>query len=238
MKLSEMEIFPLFGDIINIKRSLVVFATTSLVVATLTTFALLNIADAGDKFSRECDSRVSDPFNVSSFLPPEEWVMWNFYGKVSFSPRDDKETRIIYLVAKDGEGKIDEGKTEEERTPVETADKLVGEAVLGGGEGRDPAPAPEIVALRDERQERYKKTFSTLNYSLIEIKPVELRGYPGVSVIALGTEVNRLFGGQNIYILEYYTGTHTVSLTFIGSEEQFNKYRDAIDSSFNSLIIF
>jgi hypothetical protein len=235
MKLSETEIFPLFGDLINIKRSVVVFATASLLVATLTTFAILGIADAGDKFSRECNSRVSDPLNVSSFLPPEGWVKWNFYGKASFSPKDDKETRIIYLVVEDKEGK-----TNEVCKPVETAGKPEGEAVLAGGDGGEPAsaPAPDITALRDERLERYKKTFTTLNYSLIDIKPVESRGYPGVSVIALGTEVNRLFGGQNIYILEYYTGTHKVSLTFIGSEEQFNKYKDAIDSSFNSLIIF
>lgn len=230
MKLSETGLFPLFGDLINVKRSIAVFATASLVVATLTTFAILNIADADEKFNTESGSRVSDPLNISSFLPPENWIKWDFYGKVSFSPRDDRETRITYLVVKSEEGeKESEGESEEK------TDKLVGEAAL---EEDSQGPAPDIEALRDEKLEKYKKTFSTLNYSLIKIEPIESRGYPGISVIALGTEINRLFGGQCIYILEYYTATHTVSLTFIGREEQFDKYRGAIDTSFNSLIIF
>ena len=191
-------------------------------------------ATTGEESINNRASRVSDPMNVSSFLPPEGWVEWDFYGKSLYSPVNDKDTRIAYLVEKNESG---------EGGGCKTGSEPEGEKGLSEGENPgkgdgDADPNAYITALRDRKLSEHRRTFSTSNYSLIDIKPIELRGYPGVMVVALGTESNKLFGGKNIWIVEYYTPTYTVSLTFFGTEEKFEEYKKAVDASFHSLIIY
>lgn len=214
--------------LLDTKRRL---AVTAIVLIITTHFIGVT---TGEESTKNRVSRVSDRLNVSSFLPPEGWVKWDFYGKPLYSPANDKDTRIAYAVE---ENEVEKGTEcvngsgpEEGKAPSED-----GNCAKKDG---DDDPNAEILAFRERKLSEHKRTFSTSNYSLIEIEPVELRGYPGVTVVALGTESNKLFGGKSIWIVEYYTPTYTVSLTFFGTEEKFEEYRKAVEASFHSLIIY
>ncbi|MBN1571697.1 MAG: hypothetical protein JW984_00700 [Deltaproteobacteria bacterium] len=216
--------------LLNTKRRLAVTAIVLIITAHFIG------ATTGEESRTEKDSRFSDPLNISSFLPPEGWVKWDFYGKVLFSPFGDKDTRIAYLVEEKDNTEGKGGNSDKGPESEGGGGQFKGRDVKKGDEDADPDN--KIITLRDEKLSEYKRTFSTSNYSMIEIKPVELRGYPGVTVIALGTESNKLFGGKKIWIVEYYTPTYTVSLTFFGTEDKFKEYKKGVEASFHSLIIY
>jgi hypothetical protein len=214
--------------LLDTKRRLVVTAIVLIITA-----RFIGVT-TGEESTNNRVSRVSDRLNVSSFLPPDGWIEWDFYGKPLYSPANDRDTRIAYSVE---ENEIEKGEkcVKGSGPEGEKAAPEDGDCTKGDG---DEDPNADITSFRDRKLSEHKRTFSTSNYSLIEIEPVELRGYPGVMVVALGTESNRLFGGKSIWIVEYYTPTHTVSLTFFGSEEKFVEYKKAVDASFHSLIIY
>jgi hypothetical protein len=80
-------------------------------------------------------------------------------------------------------------------------------------------------------------TFSTRNYTLILKENLYLGGWPGVRVLAQGTEENTLFGRDYIWIQEYFTDQDRISLVFHGNAASFETERDTVLESFRSLII-
>jgi len=233
VNLQQKKRFSIYNSLLNSKRfaAIVTIATIFFIVASPFT-----TATAAEQSLTEKILRVSDPLKISSFLHPKMWVRLDFYGRVTFSPLYDKETRIIYLVVESEEIENSEEIKENEPQPEKINEKS--KEKKDSEKDKDIAPLTKNQVYRDKKLSKYKKTFSTVNYSLIEIKPVESGGYPGVMVLALGTESNKLYSGINIWILEYYTGTHAVSLTFLCKEDKFEKYKEAVETSFKSLIIF
>jgi hypothetical protein len=206
-----------YCSLLNSKRFAATIAAIAFIAASL--FATATVV--GQSLANK-NLRVSDPLNISTFLHPKKWVKLDYYGRIAFSPQFDKETRIIYLVV---ESNVNENKEVIKEKGDSKRDKEV-------------APLTEIHIYRDNKLQKYKKTFSSINYSLIEIQPVESGEHPGVMVLALGTESNKLYSGINIWIIEYYTEAHTISLTLLCKEDKFEQYKKAVETSFKSLIIF
>jgi hypothetical protein len=48
-------------------------------------------------------SRVTDRGGAASFVPPEGWVRWDFWGAAAFSPTADHNPRITFTVRPEGE---------------------------------------------------------------------------------------------------------------------------------------
>jgi len=46
---------------------------------------------------------VTDPLGVASFIPPEDWVRWNFWGAIAFSPTAEYNSRITFIVTPDAD---------------------------------------------------------------------------------------------------------------------------------------
>jgi hypothetical protein len=44
---------------------------------------------------------VTDPLGVASFMPPEGWERWNFWGTTAFSPTLEHGSRITFAVTPD-----------------------------------------------------------------------------------------------------------------------------------------
>ncbi len=87
-------------------------------------------------------------------------------------------------------------------------------------------------AMRD-----YERTFSTGNYTLIRKENLYLRGWPGVRILAGGTEKNALFGRDYIWVQEYFTDRGRITLVFRGDPASFETYSDTVLKSFRSVII-
>ena len=142
--------------------------------------------------------RVYDALAVASFLPPQGWVRWNFWGITTFSPTTDHEPRLTFAV---------NDVVSQDRPNIETV-------------------------MKD-----YVRTFSTENYTLITQEYLYMGGYPGVRLLAQGTEKNRLFNRDYIWIQEYRTAHHKIILIFRSEEGSFETYRKAVLESFRSLVI-
>ncbi len=80
-------------------------------------------------------------------------------------------------------------------------------------------------------------TFSTENYTLITKEYLLTGGYPGVRVLAQGTDKNKLFDHDYIWIQEYWTSAHRITLTLIADKDSFKTYEKVVLESFRSLII-
>ena len=102
-------------------------------------------ATTGEESTKNRVSRVSDPLNISSFLPPEGWIKWDFYGKPLYSPVNDKDTRIAYLVQENESGKGAEG---EEVSDTEGGKGLSEDVNRTKGD-KDADPNAEITAFRN-----------------------------------------------------------------------------------------
>lgn len=88
------------------------------------------------------------------------------------------------------------------------------------------------TAMRD-----YVRTFSSGNYTLIERENLYLNGWPGIRILAAGTEKNTLFGPDYVWIQEYFTDRTRISLVFRADPASFETYRDTVLKSFRSLVI-
>ncbi len=89
----------------------------------------------------------------------------------------------------------------------------------------------------DKALQGYVSTFSTQNYTLILMENLYLGGWSGVRLLAQGTERNTLFGSDYIWIQEYFTKDEKISLVFRCEPALFETYRDAVLTSFRSLVI-
>jgi hypothetical protein len=41
---------------------------------------------------------VTDPLGAASFMPPKDWVRWDFWGAMAFSPAPEHNPRITFIV--------------------------------------------------------------------------------------------------------------------------------------------
>jgi hypothetical protein len=163
-------------------------------VVVLSSAGLLSVGAA----AADTDGRVYDRTGVASFVPPERWVKWDFWGITAFSPTTAHEPRLTFSVTDE---------TPQEKSNIET--------VMTG----------------------YVRTFSTKNYTLINKEYLYLGGYSGVRLLVQGTEKNKLFAGDYIWIQEYHTPRHKVTLIFHSEDGSFETYRSTVLTSFRSLII-
>ena len=185
----------------------------------------------------EAMEEISDPLGLSSFLPPAGWIEWDFFGYPAFSPSEERVDYITYRLIEeehdftggntgviiDG-SKGDNGEVKEDNhwivVDVEGVEEINTEEEYLKGVIKD-----------------YEDTFSTPNYISTMIEPRELDGYPGVEVLALGTEKNELFGGYYIWIVEFYTPTHTINLTFECREGNFEALKGVVERSLHTLTL-
>jgi hypothetical protein len=143
-------------------------------------------------------SIVTDPLGVASFVPPQGWARWNFWGLTAFSPTSLHTPRITFAVT--------------------------------SGDFSAPGYADKVL-------QEYVSAFSTQNYTLILKENLYLGGWPGVRVLAQGTEKNTLFGSDYIWIQDYFTKDKKISLVFRCEPALFETYRDTVLTSFRSLVI-
>jgi hypothetical protein len=77
--------FPLFG----VPRAVLIFACAT----------LLGIAAPSSGVEDAPPAiRVKDPLGVASFVPPDRWIHWSFWGTAAFSPTTERNVKITFSV--------------------------------------------------------------------------------------------------------------------------------------------
>jgi hypothetical protein len=80
-------------------------------------------------------------------------------------------------------------------------------------------------------------TFTTENYTLITKEYLSTGGYPGVRVLAQGTDKNKVFGHDYVWVQEYLTSAHRITLTLLSDKDSFKGCEKGVLDSFRSLIV-